>query len=71
MNIRSATKTRPPTAPPAIVAFLLLSSWAAARVIAKILMLGAGVWLGVVLDERLGLVVDETDGLELILIVGV
>jgi hypothetical protein len=34
-------------------------------------MLGAGVWLGVVLDERLGLVVDETDGLELILIVGV
>jgi hypothetical protein len=49
----------------------LLSASAAALVIAKISTLGAGVWLGVTVDERLGVVVDETDGLELILIVGV
>lgn len=71
MSPTRATIHRPPTAPPAMAAFLLFASSAAARAAPMISTLGAGVCDGVPVGERLGVVVDETDVVELVLMVGV
>jgi len=62
---------RPPAAAPPMAAFLLFASSAAARAAPRISILGAGVWLGVGLAERLGVIVEEADVVEVVLMVGV
>ena len=71
MSPTRAAAHRPPTALPAMAAFLLFASSAAARAAPMISTLGAGVCDGVELGERLGVVVDETDVVEVVLVVGV